>query len=256
MNLSKILLFILFIQLNSNSAFATAQTPDYLIIEKDTISLHCNPLESYFQKNPFPDELTKVRSSNLWRGYIAYFKIFNNKLVVENIYVLDVKNPEKGLFQERLISVYDTIFGNEPNFECNFYDGVLICPKGKQISYIHMGYSSTYEKYLLVEIKNGSYVKEIELSNEEYSELRIKHFQKLKQSEEYKKLLAETIESFKETEKSMEKDFKDIKRENNKRRKQNKYLYEKEKQIEYTTSAENFLFIFTTNNIKTIDVTN
>mgnify|MGYP006169719371 FL=1 len=60
----------------------------------------------------------------------------------------------------------------------------------------------------------------------------------------------------KESEKEFEKDFKDIRKENNKRKKQNKYLYEKEKEIEDLKSAEGFLFFFTTNNIKTIDITN
>ncbi|MBA4155287.1 hypothetical protein, partial [Flavobacterium sp.] len=67
-----------------------------------------------------------------------------------------------------------------------------------------------------------------------------------------KKILEETINSFKE----LEKEFKDIKKDNNKRKKQNKYLYEKEKELEYRKSAEGFLFFFTTNNIKTIDIIN
>lgn len=255
MKLNKIIVIVSFVIFNINSIFATGQIPDYLIVEKDTLSLHCNPLENYFQKNPIPNELIKVRSSALWRGYIAYFKIIDNKLVVENIYKPETYNDEKGNYREKLVSIYDKIFGSKPNFEFDF-DGVLICPKGKQISYVHMGYSSTYEKYLLIEIKNGSYIKEKEFSDEEYTDLKLKHFHKYQQSEEYKKTLNETIAMFKETEKSLEKDFKEIKRENNKRKKQNKYLYEKEKELEYLQSAESFLFLFTTNNIKTIDIPN
>ncbi|MCZ8090924.1 MAG: hypothetical protein O9282_14035 [Flavobacterium sp.] len=255
MKLNKIIVIVSFVISNINSVFATGQIPDYLIIEKDTLSLHCNPLENYFQKNPIPNDLIKVTSSALWRGYIAYFKIVDNKLIVENIYKQDIQNPEKGVFKEELISIYKDIFGDKPNFECDF-DGVLICPKGKQISYVHMGYSSTYEKYLLIEIKNGNYIREKEFSDEEYTNLKLKHFKKYQQSEEYKKALNETIAMFKETEKNLEKDFKEIKRENDKRKKQNKYLYEKEKELEYLQSAENFLFFVTTNNIKTIDIPN
>lgn len=119
-----------------------------------------------------------------------------------------------------------------------------------------MGYSSVYENYSLFEIKDGNYIKEQHLTNQEFIDFKFKHFQKYKESEEYKKILEETINSFKESDKELEKEFKDVKKENNKRRKQNKYLYEKEKEIEYKKSAEGFLFFFITNNIKTIDITN
>lgn len=255
MRLNKIIVIVSFVVFNINSIFATSQTPDYLIVENDTLSLHCNPLENYFQKNPIPESTLSFNTA-LWRGYIAYFKIIDNKLVVENIYKPETYNDEKGNYREKLVSIYDKIFGSILNFECDFFDGVLICPKGKQISYVHMGYSSTYEKYLLIEIKNGNYIREKEFSDEEYKNLKLKHFKKYQQSEEYKKTLNETIAMFKDTEKNLEKDFKDIKRENNKRKKQNKYLYEKEKELEYLQSAESFLFLFTTNNIKTIDIPN
>lgn len=255
MNIKSIFLIAFLIIISINKINATAQRPDYLIIENDTLKLHCNPLEVYFEKNPFPNDL-RIFNSGLWRGYIAFFKIINNKLVVENLYQPQYLENDKGEHYEKLISIYKKVFGENLNFDCNFYSGVLICPRGELLDYVHMGYSSTYENYTLFEINNGIYIKEKQLSNQEFIDLKLKHFQKYKESEEYKKTLAETINSFKESEKELEKQFKDIKEENNKRRKQNKYLYEKEKEIEYLKSAEGFLFFFITNNIKTIDVTN
>jgi hypothetical protein len=32
--------------------------------------------------------------------------------------------------------------------------------RGKQIKYIHMGYGSTYENYILLEIRNGNFIEE------------------------------------------------------------------------------------------------
>lgn len=255
MNIKSIFLIVFLIIISINKTNATAQRPDYLIIENDTLKLQCNPLETYFEKNPLPNDL-RIFNSGLWRGYIAFFKIINSKLVVENLYQPQYLENDKGEHYEKLISIYKKVFGENLNFECNFYSGVLICPRGELLDYVHMGYSSTYENYTLFEINNGNYIKEKQLSNQEFIDLKWKHFQKYKESEEYKKTLAETINSFKESDKELEKEFKDIKKENNKRKKQNKYLYEKEKEIEYRKSAESFLFFFTTNNIKTIDIAN
>jgi hypothetical protein len=256
MRLNKIFIVVSLIILGINKINATAQTPDYLIIEKDTLKLHCNPLESFFEKNPLPDNTFKTISSGLWRGYIAYFKIKNNKLIVENIYKIRNYTDDQGTPKEELISIYNIAFKDIKDFECNFYNGVLICPLGEILEYVHMSYSSVYEKYSLFEIKDGNYIKERLLSNQEFIDLKLKHFQKYKESEEYKKKLEETINYYKEAEIELEKEYKDIKKENNKKRKQNKYLYEKEKELEYLKSAEGFLFFFTTNNIKTIDLTN
>ncbi len=256
MRINKILIVVSLIIFSLNKISATAQAPDYLIIEKDTLKLHCNPLETYFEKNPLPDNTFTTISTGLWRGYIAYFKIKNNKLIVDNIYKIRYYKDDQGNHKEELISIYNIAFKEIKEFECNFYNGVLICPRGEILEYIHMGYSSVYENYSLFEIKEGNYIKELHLSNQEFIDLKLKHFQKYKESEEYKKKVEETINSLRESDKELEKELKDLKKENNKRRKQNKYLYEKEKEIEYRKSAEGFLFFFTTNNIKTIDITN
>jgi hypothetical protein len=74
--------------------FATAQVPDYLIIEKDTLMIQSNPLEGYFKEHPIPANLITTMSTANWRGYIAYFKFLNGKLVVENIYKEENKNDD------------------------------------------------------------------------------------------------------------------------------------------------------------------
>ena len=82
MKINKIFIIVSLIIFSLNKISATAQAPDYLIIEKDTLKLHCNPLETYFEKNPLPDNTFTTISTGLWRGYIAYFKIKNNKLIL------------------------------------------------------------------------------------------------------------------------------------------------------------------------------
>lgn len=256
MNCIKQLCFFLFFLLSTLKISATGQVPDYLIQGKDTLAIHANPLEPYFKKNPIKDGLITSFNTANWRGYIAYFKIENNKLVVHDLYKEEYREDGKGSTQRKLISIYSDVFGEIKDFECNFYNGVLICPYGKLINYVHMGYSSTYENYHLIEINQGNFIKEVKVTAEEFTQLKFKHFEKFKQTEEYKKMLEETINLVKESDKHIQSEFKDLEKEEKKRKKQNKYLYEKEKEMERLKSAENFIFIFTTDNIKTIDIPN
>lgn len=249
------ILFILNFLLFTKISFATAQTPDYLIIEKDTLKLHCNPLNSYFEENPLPENLNRIVSTGLWRGYIAFFKIINSKLMVENIYKIEYYEDADGTSNERLISIYEIAFKGIKNYECNFYSGVLICPLGEIKEYIHMGYSSIYENYHLYEFKDGLLQKEKKLTNDEFIELKIKHFQKFKKSDEYKIQFDELLKATKESEKEMENMIEELSDKDKKRKKQNKYLYEKEKEVENIKMTDNFLFFFITDNIKTIDIT-
>lgn len=244
---------ILFLLIFINKLFATAQTPDYLITEKDTLKLQCNPLEKYFEGKPIPEGLITSRSTGLWRGYIAFFKILDNNLVVENIYKVEYYD-ENGKHNRKLISIYNEIFGNEKTFKCNFYNGVLICPMGKMLEYVHMGYSSIYENYNLIEIKDGIVQKEKSLTSDEFMSLKVAHFQAFKKTDEYKKMFDEFLKSSKELDKDMEKIVGRISEEDKKRKKKNKYLYEKENEIEQLKMTENFLFLFLTDNIKTIDI--
>ena len=156
------------------------------------------------------------------------FKIINNRLVVENLYQPQYLENEKGEHYEKLISIYNKVFGENLNFDCNFYNGVLICPRGELIEYVHMGYSSVYENYSLLKLKMEITLKEQHLTNQEFIDFKFKHFQKYKESEDIK-ILEETINSFKESDKELEKEFKDVKKKNKKKKKQNKYLYEKKR---------------------------
>ena len=104
MRINKIIIVVSLIIFSLNKISATAQAPDYLIIEKDTLKLHCNPLETYFEKNPLPDNTFTTISTGLWRGYIAYFKIKNNKLIVDNIYKIRYYKDDQGNHKEELIS--------------------------------------------------------------------------------------------------------------------------------------------------------
>jgi hypothetical protein len=51
-----------------------------------------------------------------------------------------------------------------------------------------MGYGSTYEKYIFIEIDKGRFIKEKNLKYNEYEKFKDKQFEVFKKTDEYKKL--------------------------------------------------------------------
>ncbi|OXB20804.1 hypothetical protein B0A80_17925 [Flavobacterium tructae] len=241
----------IFVVLISTKSFATAQVSDYLIIDKDTLRIQSNPLEEYFKIHPIPENLITTISSANWRGYIAYFKFLEGKLVVENIYKEDYKKNSKGESDFFLTSIYKAIFGENKNFECNFYSGLLICPSGKMLQYVHMGYSSVFENYTLIELKDGVNVKSKKLTAEEFMDFKKKYFKYYKKTDEYKQKAKEFKEMTAESDKVLNK----LTLENsNSNSKENKYLKQKEADYKADKEVESFMFIFLNDYMKTIEI--
>lgn len=248
-------IILVFIFLVSTKSFATAQVPDYLIIGVDTLRIQSNPLEEYFKKNPIPENLITSMSTANWRGYIAYFKLLDNKLVVENIYKEDYKEGNNGKSDYFLTSIYKDIFGEKANFDCDFYSGLLICPSGKMLEYVHMGYSSLYENYNLIEIKKGVNIKSKKLSGEDFQNFKIEYFKYFKGTEEYKLQAKQFKEMMLEVNESNV-DSLDFDENPKKKGKENKSLKRKEAEFKADKQLDSFMFAFLNDYMKTIEIPN
>ena len=240
--------FIIFV---STKSFATAQTPDYLIIDKDTLQIQSNPLGKYFEINPLSSNLINIVSSGNWRGYIAYFKFLDGKLVVENIYKEDYKENSKEETDYFLTSIYKDVFGTKSNFECDFYSGLLICPSGNMVQYVHMGYSSLYENYNLIEIKNGINIKSKKITGKEFQKFKIDYFKYYKRTEEYK-LKVKELKDVTEGETGISNGVFLI--ENPGIGKENKSLKKKEAEFRADKEMDSFMFAFLNDYMKTIEI--
>ena len=140
-------------------ASATAQFPEVIKIGAKEEALTVEPLDTYFSN---PDNFKILKKyipdgscTALWRGYIGYWEIKNSKLLLNKI--------EAGSCSEesRKILPLDQIFpGKSQPVFAEWYSGNLVMPRGKLIEYIHLGYASRYEKYLIMEIKKGFVVKQ------------------------------------------------------------------------------------------------
>lgn len=254
MKFFKLFLIFFFVSLKS---FATAQAPapDYLIINNDTLRIHTNPLKEYFDKNPIPRTLIKQMSSGNWRGYVAYFKFVDNKLVVQNIYVNEYRYSENGKSENIVTSIYKDVFGENLNFECSFYSGLLICPFGRLIEYVHMGYGSLFENYKLFEIKEGVNSKSKDFTSSEYQIFKIDYFNQFKKTSEYQIKVKEYKEMMVDVNLEVDKAINLMSDEKPKKKKRiNKSLQLKEAEYKADKELDSFMFIFLDDFMKTIEI--
>ncbi|MFD1015036.1 hypothetical protein [Winogradskyella rapida] len=149
------------ILLVSTFGFATEQIPDILIWKNDTISLHSNPLGSYSKLddlNLFGDKDAGY-STACWRGYIAEWKIIDNKLYLSNIYSCDYfysENKTKADLKKLFPKKY-----NNGIVLANWYSGKLSVPNGKLIN----KELKIYESEWLLRIKKGQVINEKQFDN-------------------------------------------------------------------------------------------
>ena len=169
-------------------AFGTAQAPDKIWYEGKLYSMQTNPMEPYFAKNPDKKPKTGgIFSSGLWRGYIATFEMADGGLFLRDIEVM-AANPDK---QHDYIfkSVIDEVVPKGQRLKIDWFDGLLVLPHGKLVDYVHMGYGSTFENYILLEIAAGDLKRSKSFDHKQYEAFKHRQFAEFKKTEEYRKLI-------------------------------------------------------------------
>ena len=205
-----IITFVLFFL--SFNLFATAQSPDYLVYKGKKHMLHSNPLEEYFKEYPERKPKTTMRSSALWRGYIATFEVKDKKIVLNDIKirvdfekwksvknkVVDdyYKNEDEDEIEDKVevkVTWYQEFINHltRKDLVIDWFTGILVLPYGEEINYVHMGYGSTYENYILLEVEDGVITREKNLKAKEYELFKEVQFSQYKKTAEYKKTLKE-----------------------------------------------------------------
>jgi hypothetical protein len=148
-------------------ASATAQFPEIIKIDAKEESLTAEPLGEYLNS---PDKFKILRESTdlgtctaLWRGYIGHWEIKNSKLLLNK---LEVGSCSK---ETRKVLPLDKLFpGKSQPVFADWYSGTLVMPRGKLVEYVHAGYASRYEKYLILEIKKGFVVKQYTVKDKDH----------------------------------------------------------------------------------------
>jgi len=178
----KFLITILFFIFSTFEVLATSQAPDKIIFNNKEYSLLTNPLEAYFKINPEKRPESTFSISSLWRGYVATFEIKNNRLYVSKIEIVNFDKENDAIINSNIIN---DLFPNEADRYLDWYNGILTVCYGEIIDYVHMGYESTYENYILIEITAGNYVKSKELNLKELNSYKKAQFKIFKKTPEY-----------------------------------------------------------------------
>jgi hypothetical protein len=176
----------------AGKSFATAQYPDKIFYNGKEYLLHTNPLEKYF--NQFPEKRPKngLVSTALWRGYVATFEIKDGGLFLKDIEILvRKKNSDEKSFETEWKSVLSEVFPDKEKLKLDWFTGLLVLPHGKLVQYVHMGYASTYENYILLEISDGEFKRALEFDHKKYTAFKERQFEAFKKTDEYRKLFEE-----------------------------------------------------------------
>lgn len=136
-----------------------------------------------------------MASTALWRGYVAHFEIIENQLYVTDITQPISQKDSVGNYERKWVSIYRMIFPTSEKIKIDWYTGILILPYGKMVEYVHMGYASSYSKYLLLEIDKGNFNEARKYKNKEFVKFKKRQFEMFEKTEEYKKLFAELKEN-------------------------------------------------------------
>jgi hypothetical protein len=154
----KIRIYILTILLLTTfnfKSFGTAQIPDILIYNGDTLSIYSNPLEQLDNIDSLREKLFGDKESYwttaCYRKYQAEWTLIDNRLYLTAIYSCDyyrdkIKADLKTLFGEKFIN---------GKVQADWVTAKILSPQGKQLYYVHSHYESLYEKEVVYEIVKG-----------------------------------------------------------------------------------------------------
>jgi len=109
---------------------------------------------------------TGLRSTALLRGYVATFEIRNAELLLKDIQIETPSAPG------RWESVLHEFTGGQDELKADWFTGELTVGDGSIVEYIHIGYASIHENYILMDIRNGNLVKETSMTGADYKRLR------------------------------------------------------------------------------------
>ena len=180
--------------------FATAQQGDVLVLNGKTYYIYTNPLRAFLEKNPGKIPESEIVSTSLWRGYVASWEVKDGRLVLTDVGILhSVKKSGESGFSTELRSVMSEVFPGQKDVLAEWFTGHIIIPNGKLVNYVHMGYASTYEKYIILRVEHGVVTRNLAVDTAGFVKFRDAQFASFKKTEEYRKALAEATESDKKS---------------------------------------------------------
>ena len=129
----------------------TAQFGEALRHEGETHSMFSEPLGDYFALSGVRSPFDTTVCTALWRGYVGSWEIVEARLYLVELH---------GTLEDGSIGTLASLFPDYPErVFAHWYTGTIRIPQGERLEYVHMGYRSTYERDLLLDLEHGVVVK-------------------------------------------------------------------------------------------------
>ena len=124
----------------------TAQIAERLLYQGEPVAMCTEPLERYFVLScVFPK--FEANCTALWRGYVGSWEIVNDRLYLIGL---------EGILEDGTNVSVSTFFPGFPDrVFAHWFSGTIRIPQGKQLRYVHMGYASTFERDLILDLDRG-----------------------------------------------------------------------------------------------------
>ena len=124
----------------------TAQIAENLRYQGEDVAMCTNPLGDYFAMGGVNPRF-ESNCTALWRGYVGSWEIVDERLYLVGL---------SGTLEDGTYATLATVFPDFPDrVFAHWYSGTIRIPQGKQLQYVHMGYGSTFERDLFLEIERG-----------------------------------------------------------------------------------------------------
>ena len=167
-------------------AIATAQEPDLLLLDGQQESLHTNPLSAWLKRHPQALSGVEARSSANWRGYVATWEVAGDKLLLRRVEVVtEIAEDDEGDDEWRTEDIAPKLFPDTDPIVATWYSGALVVPRGKLVNYVHMGYGSDFERYVVLVVREGKVTARRDLDQKQFRDFRKARFAAWKKTPQY-----------------------------------------------------------------------
>ena len=166
------------------SAHATAQEPDVIVIDGKRYSLNTNPLQAWLEKSGWHPPANASRRTSNWRGYIAEWEAVDDELRLTRVMAQLWDNEAR---KNSEIDIRPELFPGKKTVTADWYSGALIIPDGEITRYVHMGYGSSYARYIVLRVEQGKIRERLALDEAEFERYRDYQFRLFQKTDEYQR---------------------------------------------------------------------
>ena len=144
-------------------AGATGQTPERLLLNGRVLALYATPLAPLLHDREDLEKVFESWSTGCWRGYVGTWHIEGDRLLLVSLGrdAGDSEDGEDPVWGGPVLEgiPLSTVFGDvEGPIPATWFSGTLRLPMSPSYRYVHMGFGTTFDEELHLELVRGRVV--------------------------------------------------------------------------------------------------